>query len=241
MPTPIGSPWPSEPVATSTQGSVRVGVALQPAAELAQAQQFLVGDGASRLYTWRRAAGQAWPLLKISRSLFGVVRVDSRSAGTCAAARPSGRRPTCRGGVARARRGGAADAVDAQLRRQLVPLLGRGPGWCLGRHFTAPFHARLTAVSGSLTLIMSYPLGVLRATCHATNHRPTDARTPDIKRRRIGCALTWEADMAQQSRNPLVELQGDSTERRARLHPPQYAQLGRRSEPGGSRTMACAE
>jgi len=48
-PTPMGRPWPSEPVATSTQGS-RGWVALQAAAELCgSGEQFLLGDGAGGL------------------------------------------------------------------------------------------------------------------------------------------------------------------------------------------------
>ena len=39
MPTPIGSPWPSEPVATSTHGMRGVGMALEHAAELAVASR----------------------------------------------------------------------------------------------------------------------------------------------------------------------------------------------------------
>ena len=48
-PTLIGSPWPSEPVATSTHGRTGVGMALDPAAEPTEGEHLLVADGAGGL------------------------------------------------------------------------------------------------------------------------------------------------------------------------------------------------
>ena len=46
---PIGRPWPSEPVATSTHGSTGVGWPSSRLPELAEGEQLLVGDRAGRL------------------------------------------------------------------------------------------------------------------------------------------------------------------------------------------------
>ena len=77
IPTPIGRPWPSDPVATSTHGMQRRRMPLEHAAELPVGEQLLVGDRTGGAKD-RVDSVDAWPLEKIRRSfvgLFGVVVV----------------------------------------------------------------------------------------------------------------------------------------------------------------------
>ena len=70
MPTPAGRPRPSEPVATSTQGSRGVG---WPSSLLPRARKLSSSSSpstpAARYIAY--SSGEAWPLEKISRSLPG--------------------------------------------------------------------------------------------------------------------------------------------------------------------------
>ena len=125
-PTPIGRPWPSEPVATSTHGMRRRRVALEPAAELAEGQQLLVGDRARGLehrVEQRRGVALGEDQVVVAR-VVGLRR--SRSAGTSRAAPPSGRRRTStRSDGPDFGDGRAAHRVDAQLLAELAPELVR--------------------------------------------------------------------------------------------------------------------
>ena len=123
MPTPNGRPWPSEPVATSTHGSDRRRVALEPAAELAEGEQLLVRDRARRLV--ERVEQRRGVALRedqvVVRRVVGLVEVVAQVLRE-QHRHQVGRRHR-RGRVARLRCGGGADRVDAQLLAQLAPAL----------------------------------------------------------------------------------------------------------------------
>ncbi len=87
-PTPMGRPWPSEPVATSTQGSTGVGWPSMRLPSWRSVMHFLVGDGARRLVD-RIEQRRGVPFGENQMVVVGVVRdARSRSADTGSSARP---------------------------------------------------------------------------------------------------------------------------------------------------------
>ncbi len=64
MPTPIGRPWPSEPVATSTQGSTGVGWPSSRLPNLRNVSSSSSVIAPAALYI-EYSSGDAWPLEKM--------------------------------------------------------------------------------------------------------------------------------------------------------------------------------
>ncbi len=123
-PTPIGSPWPSEPVATSVGGIARGRVALEPRAELAERQQLLVGDRAGRLehrVVQRRRVALGEDQVVVAR-IGRVLVVEPQVAVEQDGHQVGGRHR--RGRVARAGGGAGADRVHAQLLAELAAEVG---------------------------------------------------------------------------------------------------------------------
>ena len=128
MPTAIGSPWPSEPVATSTQGIRGVGwpsrssrTAGRSAAPRPRSRRRrgTSRTGASRRGPSRRRAGRC-----AGRAVEVVAQVLREQH------RHQVGRGHARGGMAGPGRRGAADRIDPQLLSQLTPELGRRPCTC---------------------------------------------------------------------------------------------------------------
>ena len=123
MPTPTGSPWPSEPVAVSTHGSRRgVGCPSSRLPSLRKVSSSSSSMAPAALYA-AYSSGEACPLERTKRSLPGccgavevVAQVVGEQYGHQVGGGHGGRRmPGARGG-------GGAHAVHAQLLRQFGEL-----------------------------------------------------------------------------------------------------------------------